>query len=133
MLTFIVKGFVSVVPIKFVAESVPEFPDKPQPLFAIIVCQFGTAAVPIFTINWFFVLSNTSNPLAGFTMAIIAAAFIRGIKTPFVILLISSIALLSGALASLFMATFCACAFMHKNKASRRNNFFIIGFVVKFL
>ena len=106
LFTLMINGFVLSVPMKFVAESIPLFPVKLHPLEATMVCQLGIAAVPIFIINWFFAVSKTSNPFAGFTIVITAAEFIRGIRRPFVPLLISSMALLSGTLASLFTATF---------------------------
>jgi len=106
LFTLMIKGLVSVVPIKFVAQSTPEFPDKLHPLEATMVCQLGVAGVPIFTINWFFIVSNTSKPFAGLVIADTVAVFIRGINIPLELLLTSSIALLSGMLASLLMATF---------------------------
>src|SRR5436190_11137609 len=106
LFTFMINGLASRVPIKLVAESVPELPDKLHPLVATMVSQSGAAAVPIFTINWFFNVSNTSNPLAGLVIAVIAAELIRGISRPFVPPLISRMALLSGVVVP--MPIFCA-------------------------
>jgi len=105
LFTLMINGLASSVPIKFVAESIPEFPDKLHPLEATIVCQLGVAGVPIFTSNWFLTVSNTSNPLAGLAIVATAAELMRGISRPFVPLLISRMALLSGVVVPI--PTFC--------------------------
>jgi hypothetical protein len=83
-------------------------PERFQPLLNTMVCQFGDTVVPIFTINWFFVLSYTSNPFAGLEIAAIPAVLILGINNPFDVLLTSSMADTSPGDEVALIAALCA-------------------------
>src|SRR5215831_16691231 len=72
-----------------------------------MVCQLGNEGVPIFTINWFFVLSYIKSPFAGLPTAEMAVLLIRGMSNPLELLLTSNTADASGDKELALIATFC--------------------------
>ena len=101
---------VCVVLLEEILKSVPEVPVAnvcvvpvnpfklvmPEPLPPERGVHTGLAVVPVFTLNTLSVVLKISRPLAGKTMAFCCVVVIRGAKKPLVVLLMSSIALVSG-------------------------------------
>lgn len=73
--------------------------------------QRGLVEVPILIIILLSVVLKMVNPFAGRIIAFCCVVVIRGNKTPLVVLLISSIALVSAKLPSALIETFCANKF----------------------
>jgi hypothetical protein len=109
----------SVVPKKFAAPALVLPPvDHPFEV-ELNVDQTGLVVVPVFTWNELIAVLKTIRPVAGNVIALICVVFILGRRKPLLVLLISSIALVSGRLPVVFIAMFCAKPAAEKNKIDK--------------